>query len=78
MVTQTVRHRDFFLPPQGEVAPDQPPVEHDAVPSNRDTTVSLMLLLVALVAVVGLAKVESKPLEKAVGAAGLPQGWSVS
>ncbi len=71
--TQTVRHRDFFLPPQGEVAPDQPPVEHDAVPSNRDTTVSLMLLLVALVAVVGLAKVESKPLEKAVGAAGLPQ-----
>jgi Ca2+:H+ antiporter len=35
--------------------------------------VSLVLLLASLVAVVGLAKVESKPLEKAVNAAGLPQ-----
>ena len=71
--TQTVRHRDFFLPPQDETAAEQVPVEHDEVPTNRATVISLMLLLVALVAVVGLAKVESKPLEKAVGAAGLPQ-----
>ncbi len=70
--TQTVRHRDFFLSPQ---AADRAPVvdAHDEVPSNRATLVSVALLLVALVAVVGLAKVESKPLEKAVSAAGLPQ-----
>ena len=71
--TQTVQHRDFFLPPQDEAAPTEQPVAHGDVPSNRATSVSLGLLLAALVAVVGLAKVESKPLEKAVGAAGLPQ-----
>jgi Ca2+:H+ antiporter len=75
--TQTVKHRDFFLAPQvlaaaGDTRPD-PSDEHGEVPSNRATLVSLALLLMALVAVVGLAKVESKPLEKAVGAAGLPQ-----
>jgi Ca2+:H+ antiporter len=72
--TQTVQHRDFFLPPQEErAAPAGRPEEHEDVPTNRATLVSLSLLLVALVAVVGLAKVESKPLEKAVSAAGLPQ-----
>jgi len=67
--TQTVQHRDQFLPPQDDGVPDE---QHGA-PSNRTTSLSLILLLMALVAVVGLAKVESKPLEKAVGAAGLPQ-----
>jgi len=71
--TQTVRHRDFFLQPQAEGAPAVEDDDHDEVPSNRATVISLCLLLMALVAVVGLAKVESKPLEKAVGAAGLPQ-----
>ena len=75
--TQTVRHREFFLPPQQEEAPEPPAYEageeHHDLPSNRATLLSLVLLLVALVAVVGLAKVESKPLEKAVNAAGLPQ-----
>ena len=71
--TQTVQHRDQFLPPQQEPAADVHRDEHDEVPTNRATTLSLALLLVALVAVVGLAKVESKPLEKAVSAAGLPQ-----
>ena len=42
------------------------------MPSDRATMISLALLLAALVGVVGLAKVESKPLEKAVLAAGLP------
>ncbi|HEX4687482.1 MAG TPA: ionic transporter y4hA, partial [Nocardioides sp.] len=70
--TQTVRHRDFFLPPREAGAPEPEPEPHD-VPTNRETLVSLVLLLAALVAVVGLAKVESKPLEKAVNAAGLPQ-----
>jgi Ca2+:H+ antiporter len=68
--TQTVRHRDFFLPPQEEDAPAEDP--HD-VPTTRATLISLVLMLAALVAVVGLAKVESKPLEKAVNGAGLPQ-----
>ena len=71
--TQTVQHRDFFLPPQDAAGPTPHHDEHDDVPSNRATLVSVALLLAALVAVVGLAKVESKPLEKAVGAAGLPQ-----
>jgi Ca2+:H+ antiporter len=72
--TQTVRHRDFFLPPQAEgaVPADDAQDPHD-VPTTRETLVSLLLLLASLVAVVGLAKVESKPLEKAVNAAGLPQ-----
>ena len=67
--TQTVQHRDQFLPPQD----DGVPTEQHGAPSNQATSLSLVLLLMALVAVVGLAKVESKPLEKAVGAAGLPQ-----
>lgn len=70
--TQTVQHRDFFVPPQDETSAGDDAHDHD-VPTGRATLVSLALLLVALVAVVGLAKVESKPLEKAVSAAGLPQ-----
>jgi Ca2+:H+ antiporter len=66
--TQTVQHREQFLPPQDDGVPGE---QHGA-PSNRATSLSLVLLM-ALVAVVGLAKVESKPLEKAVGAAGLRQ-----
>jgi Ca2+:H+ antiporter len=69
--TQTVRHRDFFVSPHEHTNGDD--AEHHDVPTNRETLLSLVLLLAALVAVVGLAKVESKPLEKAVNAAGLPQ-----
>ena len=67
--TQTVRHTDFFLSPNDD--PGTTPDQHD-LPSDRETLVSLGLLVVALISVVGLAKVESKPLEKAVAAAGLP------
>ena len=72
VVTQTVRHRDFFLPVSrtGDVLADD---EHAARPSDRRALVSLGLLLVSLVAVVGLAKIESKPIEQAVSSAGLPQ-----
>ena len=65
---QTIRHRDYFLPDGRPLSED----EHADPPSDRDTLVSLGLLLVALVAVVGLAKVESKPIEDAVEAAGFP------
>ncbi|MDF2705337.1 MAG: chaA [Nonomuraea muscovyensis] len=72
VLTQTVRHRDYFLP----VPRDGRPVseeEHAPTPSGRTTLVSLGMLLVALVSVVGLAKVESPVIETTVRAAGLPQ-----
>ena len=46
--------------------------DHAAPPSNRDALTSLGLLVLALVAVVGLAKVESPALEAGVSAAGFP------
>ena len=61
---QTVRHRDYFLPPStGETADSD---EHAAPPSDREALASLGLLTVTLVAVVGLAKVESPAIEDAV------------
>src|SRR5215510_6709969 len=71
VLTQTVRHRDFFLPvsPEGEILDED---QHATPPSNRTALTSLALLLVALVAVVGLAKVESHPIESLVARAGLP------
>src|SRR5262245_38022879 len=59
---QTVRHRDYFLPP---VDPDNPEI-HAEPPSARETWLSFTLLLIALVAVVGLAKVLSPVIERAV------------
>ena len=86
--TQTVRHRDFFLPVDtGPIAaeyggdpvsdPDDAVVDadhdgHADPPSTRAAVASLVLLLVGLVAVVGLAKVESYPIEDAVSAVGFP------
>ena len=66
--TQTVRHRDYFLPPGGETGDEQ----HAAPPSNRATWISLGLLAVSLVGVVGLAKIESPSIEKGVAAVGFP------
>ncbi|WP_433513154.1 calcium:proton antiporter [Nonomuraea sp. CA-143628] len=73
VLTQTVRHRDYFLPVA--TAGDAPATaeEHAPRPSTRATMISLGLLLVALVTVVGLAKVESPVIELAVSSAGLPQ-----
>jgi Ca2+:H+ antiporter len=65
---QTIRHRDYFLP-VGHASSEE---EHADPPSDRTALVSLGLLLVALVAVVGLAKTESKPIEDAVESAGFP------
>ncbi len=66
VVMQTIRHRDYFVPEAG-------PEEHADPPTNRQTLASLALLLVALVAVVGLAKLESHPIEHAVRSLGAPQ-----
>jgi len=59
---QTVRHRDYFLP---AAAPADESV-HAPPPSSGAAWASFVLLLVALVAVVGLAKVLSPSLERLV------------
>lgn len=49
--------------------------EHAAPPTDRQALLSLGLLVVALLAVVGLAKVESPAIEDAVAAVGAPQSF---
>jgi Ca2+:H+ antiporter len=66
---QTVRYRDYFLPDGGGAAD---PEAHAQPPSDREALVSLGLLVLALVAVVGLAKIESPGIEDAVDAVGAP------
>jgi Ca2+:H+ antiporter len=66
---QTVRHRDYFLPPGGAVADES---VHAPPPTAGQAWASFGLLLVALVAVVGLAKVLSPAIESAVRHAGAP------
>ena len=69
VLVQTVRHRDYFLPVEpGALDAD----EHAPPPSNRVALTSLGLLVVALVAVVGLAKIESPAIEDAIAAIGAP------
>jgi Ca2+:H+ antiporter len=70
--TQTVRHRDFFLPVSQAGAVED---SHADPPSGKSALISLGLLLVALVAVVGLAKVESPIIERMVAAAGFPHSF---
>jgi hypothetical protein len=74
--TQTVQHRDFFLPVEdGGTAPD---IDHDGhadPPPSHAALVSLGLLVVALVSVVGLAKVESPSIERAVAGLGFPHAF---
>jgi Ca2+:H+ antiporter len=65
---QTVRHRDYFLPATQVDDIDA----HAAPPSGRQALASFGLLVVALVAVVGLAKQLSPSIEAAVKAANAP------
>jgi Ca2+:H+ antiporter len=64
---QTVRHRDYFLPADGD-AEDV----HAIPPTAAVSWASFALLVVSLVAVVGLAKVISPRIEAAVSGAGMP------
>ncbi|MFJ3383577.1 MULTISPECIES: calcium:proton antiporter [unclassified Curtobacterium] len=76
VVTQTVAHRDFFLPVNragGVLAESED--AHAERPRGRATLVSLGLLLLALVTVVGLAKVESPAIEAGVAAVGFPPSF---
>lgn len=69
---QTIRHRDYFLPPPREnqtVAPE----DHVAPPSTKASLQSLAGLIISLVAVVGLAKVTSPLIQGFVNDRGLPQ-----
>jgi Ca2+:H+ antiporter len=66
---QTIRHRDYFLPP--EAPADER--AHAAPPTLRQAVLSFALLFVSLVAVVGLAKLLSPAIEAAVEAVGAPQ-----
>jgi Ca2+:H+ antiporter len=61
---QTVRHRDYFLPVDSRA--DQG--NHQPRPSARSTAASFGVLLVALVAVVGLAEAVSPNVEAVVTA----------
>jgi Ca2+:H+ antiporter len=69
---QTVRHREQYA----AVGRSAPGMSHeddnDPVPSNSAAMSSFGLLLVSLVAVVGLAKVVSPAMERAILEAGLP------
>jgi Ca2+:H+ antiporter len=69
--TQTLRHRDYFLPvePAGQGADA---VEHAAPPTTRAALASLGLLVLSLIAVVGLAKLVSPSIEAGIHAVGFP------
>ncbi|MFC0680036.1 calcium:proton antiporter [Lysobacter korlensis] len=75
--TQTVRHRSFFLPvpPPSKSARRKEEDDHVPVPSNRTALSSFALLIVALVAVVVLAKTISPAIEAGVAAAGIPHSF---
>ncbi|GAA1161776.1 ionic transporter y4hA [Nocardioides aquiterrae] len=74
--TQTVRHRDFFLPvDDGRGPADEDGDGHADPPDDRAALASLVLLLLGLVAVVGLAKVESYPIQDGVAAVGFPESF---
>jgi Ca2+:H+ antiporter len=75
LFVQTVRHRDYFvgLGPEdgGDDVEDDEDDDHAPI-SDSEARVSMALLVVALVAVVGLGKVETPAIEDAVDALGAP------
>ena len=66
---QTVRHRDYFIPMADAANPDV----HAEPPTARAAGLSFGLLLLSLVTVVGLAKMLSPTIERAVEAANAPR-----
>ena len=62
---QTGRSRRFFLDPEGE-----PVAEHR--PSSAAAWIAFGFMVIALVAIVGLAKTASSTIERGVASAGLP------
>jgi Ca2+:H+ antiporter len=78
VVTQTIRHRDFFLPvssdDQGRATGvlDLEGDGHADPPPAREAKLSLVLLVAALLSVVGLAKLLSPTIEDGVESLGFP------
>ena len=68
---QTGRHRNYFLPVADNRSGTEAD-EHPTPPSTGAALRSLVLLLLALVGVVGNAKMVSPTVERGVSAAGLP------
>ncbi|MBT2445370.1 ionic transporter y4hA [Streptomyces sp. ISL-36] len=73
VAVQTFRHRDYFLPVAREGQGVPGAADHAEPPSDRETWASLGLLVLALVAVVGNAKLVSPTIENGVESAGLPK-----
>lgn len=69
VMIQTVRHRDFFLPPAAEADTDI----HADPPSKKATLLSFALLLVCLGVVVLLAKKLSPVIETGIAQIGAPK-----
>lgn len=69
---QTVRHRDYFLPPTKPNSTQSIAV-HVKPPSSRQAIYSALGLVGSLIAVVGLAKVTSPLVQGVVSSVGLPQ-----
>lgn len=69
ILVQTVRHRDFFLPPTASVDKDT----HMAPPSAKVAGLSVFLLLACLGIVVLLAKALSPAIEAGVASVGAPK-----
>lgn len=70
VAVQTVRHRDYFLPPKEKVGNVD---EHAERPTSRAAAFSFTLLLACLVAVVLLAKQLAAPVEQMVADWGAPR-----
>ena len=66
---QTISHRDYFIPVSNAAERKQ----HLDPPTARAAWISFAVLVLALVTVVGLAKVLSPTIEAAVDAAGAPR-----
>lgn len=69
VLTQTIRHRDYFLPPNADKDEDT----HAAPPTRNTTLASGILLAVCLGIVVLLAKALAPDIENAVITAGAPK-----
>jgi len=74
VLTQTRRHREFFLPIDKHGGLIEDDEGHDPPPGSS-WKLSVGLLLVSLVAVVGLAKILSPAIGSAVSAVGLPPSF---
>jgi Ca2+:H+ antiporter len=70
VTVQTIRHRDYFLPPEAKSSDAD---VHAPKPTRSTAITSAVLLVVCLVAVVVLAKALAPTIEEGVASAGAPE-----